>query len=301
MTTGVRAFVSESRKRYVSLALIMLLVGLVFGVCAKPVSAEDASTTKKYKPTEMNYVDVKNTEYKLKDINGSNVSTLAKGKPKILFFFNTTCPLCKAVEEDLIAAGVNTEKVDFVMAESSMADISKADAKKFYNSCGITSSAKCYASVDVCWKYLRACGYTKDPEERPVKPAIIYISEDNVIKGYTFNYTEIYKWAEGFGMDLKGNPQKPVVTTKTVTYKASALKKSAKTFTLKVSGAKGEKSFKKVSGSKCLKLNSATGKVTVKKGAAKGTYKIKIRVSAAAVDNYNAGTGTVRTVTVKVK
>ena len=45
---------------------------------------------------------------------------------------------------------------------------------------------------------------------------------------------------------------------------------------------------------------SKTGKVTVKKGLKKGTYKVKIKVSAAAVTNYNAASAT-KTIKVVVK
>ena len=61
--------------------------------------------------------------------------------------------------------------------------------------------------------------------------------------------------------------------------------------------AKGKVSYKKISGSKYLTINKKNGAVTVKKGTAKGTYKIKIRVKAAGNKNYKAGT---KKVTVKI-
>ena len=54
--------------------------------------------------------------------------------------------------------------------------------------------------------------------------------------------------------------------------------------------------FKKVSGSKNLSISKA-GKITVKKGTKKGTYKIKVAVTAAGNDNYKDGT---KNVTMKV-
>lgn len=48
---------------------------------------------------------------------------------------------------------------------------------------------------------------------------------------------------------------------------------------------------------KYLKLNAKTGKLTIRKGTPKGTYKLKLRVSAAGNHNYKAGG---RTVAVKV-
>ena len=51
---------------------------------------------------------------------------------------------------------------------------------------------------------------------------------------------------------------------------------------------------------KYFKINKTTGKVTVKKGLKKGTYKIKVKVSAAGDNNYKSGNKTV-TLTIKVK
>ena len=97
---------------------------------------------------------------------------------------------------------------------------------------------------------------------------------------------------------------KPAPTIKvkktSATVKASALKKKAKTVSLSATvNSKGKIKFKKVSGSNKITVNSK-GKVTVKKGIKKGTYKVKVRVTAAAKGKYSAGSKTV-TVTVKVK
>ena len=83
-------------------------------------------------------------------------------------------------------------------------------------------------------------------------------------------------------------------------YKASALKKAKKTFTLKATtkGA-GKVSFKKTSGNAKITI-SKTGKVTVKKGLKKGTYKVKVKVTKAATANYKVKTVT-KTLTIKVK
>ena len=49
---------------------------------------------------------------------------------------------------------------------------------------------------------------------------------------------------------------------------------------------------------KYFKVNAKTGKVTVKKKLKKGTYKLRINVTAAGNGNYNKVT---KTVTVKIK
>ena len=99
---------------------------------------------------------------------------------------------------------------------------------------------------------------------------------------------------------VKGTPTiKTKAVTKTV--KVKNVKKKAQSFSIgAMVDSKGKLTFKKAGKSAVLSVNAKTGKITVKKGAKKGTYKLKVRISAAAKGNYNAGSKTV-TVTVKVK
>ena len=94
------------------------------------------------------------------------------------------------------------------------------------------------------------------------------------------------------------------VTGKTVTAKAKALKKKAKTFSrtkvLTVSNAKGTVTYVKAKGNKKITINKSTGKVTVKKGLKKGTYKVVVKVTAAGNGTYKKATKSA-TFTVKVK
>ena len=60
----------------------------------------------------------------------------------------------------------------------------------------------------------------------------------------------------------------------------------------------GKLSFKKISGNSRIVLNTSTGKFTVKKGLKKGTYALKVRVSAKGNNNYK---GVSKNVTVKIK
>ena len=101
----------------------------------------------------------------------------------------------------------------------------------------------------------------------------------------------------------KANPMKVKAVKKT--YKVKALKKKAKSFkAVKVTGAKGKVTYvgkpvgKKAK--KFLKFNKKTGKITVKKGAKKGKYVMKVTVKAAGNKTYKAGKKTVKVV-VKVK
>lgn len=97
------------------------------------------------------------------------------------------------------------------------------------------------------------------------------------------------------------NPLKLKVLTGTVKYK----KVRKKAQTLKVSKVikvtkkgVGKLTYAKSSGNKKITINKKTGKVTVKKGLKKGTYKVKVKVKAAGNANYKPIT---RTVTFKVR
>ena len=90
---------------------------------------------------------------------------------------------------------------------------------------------------------------------------------------------------------------------KTVTVKLKNLKKKNQTVTQKnaftVSKAQGKVTYVKANGNSKITV-AKNGKLTVKKGLKKGTYKIKIKVTAAGNASYKAGIKTV-IVTIKVK
>lgn len=91
------------------------------------------------------------------------------------------------------------------------------------------------------------------------------------------------------------------VSKATKTVKATALLDRGKAVApLKAKKAQGKLSYKKLSGSKRLSVNKKTGKVTVKMGTKKGTYKARIKVSAAGNANYKSASKIV-TITVRVK
>ena len=76
--------------------------------------------------------------------------------------------------------------------------------------------------------------------------------------------------------------------------KAYTIKNAQGTVSYKlISAKKGKKSFKKK-----FKINPKTGKIAIKKGLKKGTYKVKVRVAASGSDEYLPAQ---KTVTVKVK
>ncbi|MDO4807877.1 MAG: hypothetical protein Q4A07_11600, partial [Coriobacteriales bacterium] len=94
------------------------------------------------------------------------------------------------------------------------------------------------------------------------------------------------------------NGLKVKTSKKTVKY-AKVSKKKQVVQPIKATGANGTVSYKKVSkgSSKYLSVNKKTGKVTVSKGTKKGTYTIKVQVSAAGNKNFKKAT---KTVTCKV-
>lgn len=114
----------------------------------------------------------------------------------------------------------------------------------------------------------------------------------------------------GNGAAVKAaNPM--TVTPKTVKLKRSTLKKKSVRIARKkafwITKAKGTRSYKKVGINKSkkkyydkFKVNAKTGKITVKRGLKKGTYKLRIKVTAAGTDQYKAVAKTVK-VTIRVK
>ena len=115
--------------------------------------------------------------------------------------------------------------------------------------------------------------------------------------------TSTYKAATAKVLTIKIAKKAPTIKTKIGTKNLSynALKKKTQVFTLGTSvNSKGTLTYKKLSGSSAVSVNSKTGKLTVKKGLRKGTYRVKVQIKSAAKGNYTAGSRTV-TVTVRVK
>jgi len=92
------------------------------------------------------------------------------------------------------------------------------------------------------------------------------------------------------------------VKAKTVKKKKVKKKKQKVKGAIKVTGAVGKVTYKKIKkgSSKTLNINSKTGVITVKKGTKKGTYKIKVQITAAGNASYKAKTVS-KTVKIKVK
>lgn len=86
---------------------------------------------------------------------------------------------------------------------------------------------------------------------------------------------------------IEKKARKISITTKKLKVNYSKVKKAAvKTSPVKVKNAAGKLTFTKLSGSKNIKIDKNTGKLTVKKGTAKGTYTVKIKANAEATPFY---------------
>ena len=95
----------------------------------------------------------------------------------------------------------------------------------------------------------------------------------------------------------------PTITVKVTSKKISYSKVNTKAQTFAIGASvtgSGTLTYKKYSGSSCLKVNAKTGKITVAKKTKKGTYKIKVKITAAASTNYSSKTA-YKTIKVVVK
>ena len=103
------------------------------------------------------------------------------------------------------------------------------------------------------------------------------------INGFTGSATKSFK-AVKYANPMKVSAKSPAVKASAVKSKAQSIAAS-KAFT--VTKAKGKVTYKKTSGNAKITVSKA-GKVTVKKGLKKGTYKVKVKVRAAGNAKYNA-------------
>lgn len=98
------------------------------------------------------------------------------------------------------------------------------------------------------------------------------------------------------------NPLKVSGKTAAVKYKKLRRKKQILSAGKAIAGlgtARGKLTYTKVSGSKKISVSKSTGKITVRKGLKKKTYKVTVKISAAG--NYGYDPSEVRTVTFKIK
>ena len=111
--------------------------------------------------------------------------------------------------------------------------------------------------------------------------------------------SEVIKGSKTMTITIAKATNKVTASDVTKSYKVKTLKAKKATFKLSAKAKAGKISYKKVSSGKKITV-SKNGTVTVAKGLKKGTYKVKVKVTAASSTNYKAASKTM-TVTVKVK
>ena len=132
-----------------------------------------------------------------------------------------------------------------------------------------------------------------------------YLSENdlnvtvNGLKVTSFNYLD--EEAAAFFLNYTyaklDNPM--TVTYKNKKLKYTKLKKKKQVIgSVIVKNAKGTVSYSKMSGNKKISVNKTNGKITVKKKIKRGTYKLKVKVTASGNSSYNASA---KIITIKIK
>ncbi|WP_026509692.1 endo-1,4-beta-xylanase [Butyrivibrio sp. LC3010] len=107
-----------------------------------------------------------------------------------------------------------------------------------------------------------------------------------------------YTWSDGskdaktISWTIKKAENTVSLKGKTIKVKQSKVKKKTLKYSaskaVNVDAAQGDVTYEKISGNKKIKVNSKTGKITVKKGLKKGTYKVKVKITTAGNENYEA-------------
>lgn len=148
----------------------------------------------------------------------------------------------------------------------------------------------------VTYRYYSDAGCTKAVAASKVKDTGTYYVRATVAKDG--NYCAATSAAAKFTI-AKAKNTITVKASKKTAKLAAVRKKAVSVAPIAVSKARGKVTYSRVAkgSSSGLKVNAKTGKITVKKGARKGTYKIKVKVTAKGNVNYKPGS---RTVTCKV-
>ena len=171
--------------------------------------------------------------------------------------------------------------------------LSKASIKLSKTSYGYNGKAK-KPGVTV-----KVDGVTVDPSEYTVS----YSNNKNAGTGKVTitakDDSEVIKGSKTMTITIAKASNKVTASNVTKSYKVKTLKAKKATFKLSAKAKAGKLSYKKVSSGKKIAV-SKNGTVTVAKGLKKGTYKVKVKVTAASSTNYKAASKTM-TVTVKVK
>jgi len=166
------------------------------------------------------------------------------------------------------------------------------------------------------YTFLGWCSDKNNPAKTMVKELSSYMDFRDLKEEDRFHF-DLYAVWENKNAEKESTEKKSTEKESTVKKAANPLKIKAKTATVKYSKlkkrkqtlavskviafrkkGKGSLSYKKVSGNKKITVNTKSGKVTVKKGLKKGTYKVKVKVKAKGNSRYKASSW--KKVTLKV-
>ena len=195
---------------------------------------------------------------------------------------------------------------------------------RIYQSCTVCGAEKDVTLIPKV-SDIKLAGTSYTYTGKAIKPEVIVgytggeFSKDNYSVTYSNNTKagtatvkvtlrgDYYEGSKGLTFEIIKAANPLTVKGKTVKVEFSKLtaktQKIADNKAIKVSGAQGKVTYKLVSVKKAkfkkyFKINAKTGKITVKKKLMKGTYKIKVKVTAAGNANYNKVT---KSVTFKIK
>lgn len=197
-----------------------------------------------------------------------------------------------------------SKSTSFTIAKASSSISLTAQTKTYTGqSLAYTGKVKRSGSASkVTYRYYIDADCTKEVKAANVKKAGTYYVCATLATDA--NYKAATSAATKFTIKKATNPLGIKVSKKTTNY--AKTKKSTQTVTpITVSKSQGKKTFKvtkwvTAKAKSYFVVNKTSGKVTVRKGIPKGTYKFKVKITAAGNANYEAGTKTV-TVSIIVK
>ncbi|MBQ9015136.1 MAG: RICIN domain-containing protein [Firmicutes bacterium] len=223
---------------------------------------------------------------------------------------------------DRIKAGSETpieKKPHTLTAEKKIQKATPASDGRIYQICSVCENEVTVEKLSKVKIMLEATSFTYTG--KAITPEIAVISGNKPVgeECYTVTWSgntkigtatakitfdsEYYEGSKNLTFQINKAANPLSVKGKTAAVKFSKVKKKAQTlsaakvitFTKK---AQGKVTYAKTSGNKKITINKKTGKVTVKKGIKKGTYKVKLQITAAGTDVYSSA---IKTVTIKIK
>ena len=247
------------------------------------------------------------------------------GRKMILVYGNRGCMNTQAFLRYISPYIDPMKKRNITVAVILMDDSTSAEKKEFeasYPGIVCTTPAEDDSSL---WEGLEAMGYD---DMSVTFPAVFLKNAQNKLTYYSTDFPEEPLRVVAGALAMEDDPpeektdsskedsgktvdpgkktakarQPMTVKAKTVRIKYSKLRKKAQTVKIRkaltVKKAKGKVTYKKTKGNKKITVNKKSGKIKIKKGLKKGTYPVKIKVTAAGTKKYKKGS---KTVSVKIK